>query len=135
LVETGVDNEQRVIKGLMVLPDRAVREMKPGDVAEYGVVRVADEVLMDLMKSGCGVTYQDAIADVVWKDIEGVRIPFASPATLWRMKQTPREKDIPDQLFLRDLLNKAAGSGESRPAASRSPGVVGWLKRLFGSST
>ena len=43
LVETGLDNEQRVIRGLMSLPDQAVREVKPGEVQEFGVVRVADE--------------------------------------------------------------------------------------------
>src|ERR1043166_304072 len=61
LVETLPENEARVIQGLLILPDRAAAELKPGEVAEYGVVRVADEVLVDLMKSGCGVTYAEAI--------------------------------------------------------------------------
>jgi hypothetical protein len=82
LVETGPDNESRVIQALMTLPDQAVREIKPGEIAEFGVVRVADEILVDLMKSGCGVDYADAIRDAVYREIEGVRIPFASPRTL-----------------------------------------------------
>src|SRR5436190_16624158 len=44
LVETGPANEALVIQALMLLPDQAVREIKPGDVAEYGVVRVVDDV-------------------------------------------------------------------------------------------
>ena len=40
LVETGAENESRVIRALMVLPDQAARELKPGDVAQFGVVRV-----------------------------------------------------------------------------------------------
>ena len=124
LVEVGEENEKRVIVGLMSLPDKAVREIKPGEIGTYGVVRVADEILVDLMKSGCGVTYADAIVDAAWKEIEGVRIPFASPQILWRMKQTHREKDVPDQLFLRGLLNKPAASiaGVSLPR---------WLRRWF----
>src|SRR5216684_2217391 len=55
LVETGPENEARVIQGLMILPDQAVRDIKPGEIAQYGVVRVGDEILVDLMKSGCGV--------------------------------------------------------------------------------
>ncbi len=86
LVETGPENEERVIKGMMVLPDHAASEIKPGEVEQFGVVRVADEILVDLMKSGCGVGYADAVRDAVWREIEGVRIPFASPQTLWRMK-------------------------------------------------
>ena len=72
LVETGSDNEARVIQGLLVLPDQAARELKPGDVAQYGVVRVGDEILVDLMRSGCGVDYADAIRDAVVREIEGV---------------------------------------------------------------
>ena len=62
-------------------------EFKPGKVAEYGVVRAGDEdeVMVDLMKTGCGVTYADAIADAVTFKADGVPIPFASPRTLWRM--------------------------------------------------
>ncbi len=101
LIETTPENEARVIKALLILPDRAAAELQPGEVARYGVVRVGDEVLVDLMKSGCGVTYAEAVKDCVVDEIAGVRIPFASPQTLWRMKQTRREKDIPDRLFLR----------------------------------
>src|SRR6266705_2975105 len=92
LIETTPENEARVIEALLILPDKAARELKPGEVAEYGVVRVGDEVLVDLMKSGCGVTYAEAIRDAMFFDICGARIPFASPKTLWKMKQTPRAR-------------------------------------------
>ena len=101
LVQTGPDNEARVIQGLLSLPDQAARELKPGEVDEYGIVRVGDEILVDLMRSGCGVDYAEAVRDAVVRELEGVPIPFASPPTLWRMKQTVREKDAPDRLFLR----------------------------------
>src|SRR2546426_2832781 len=100
LIETTPENEARVIEALLILPDKAARELKPGEVAEYGVVRIGDEVLVDLMKSGCGVAYAEAIRDAIFFDINGTRIPFASPKTLWKMKQTPRAKDIPDKLYL-----------------------------------
>jgi hypothetical protein len=132
LVETGVENETRVIKGMMSLPDKVAREVKPGEVAEYGVVRVGDEILVDLMKSGCGVTYADAIQDAVWREVEGVRIPFASPKTLWRMKQTRRAKDIPDQIFLRNLFAEQGIELEPSPTPDPDPGLPAWLKRLFG---
>jgi hypothetical protein len=134
LVETGTDNESRVIQALMVLPDQAVRELKPGEIGEFGVVRVADEIMVDLMKSGCGVSYVDAIQDAVYREIEGVRIPFASPRTLWRMKQTVREKDVPDRLFLRKLLEAQGIQVEEKSGtqAARSKNLRAWLKRIFG---
>jgi hypothetical protein len=131
VVETSAANEARVIHALMTLPDQAVREVVPGDVAEYGVVRVADEILVDLMKSGCGVDYHEAIRDAVFHEVEGVRIPFASPQTLWRMKQTHREKDIPDRMFLRQWL-EARGIPVVEKSSTPSEGLHGWLNRTFG---
>jgi len=81
LIETTADNEARVINALLVLPDKAAAELKPGEVGQYGVVRVGDDVLVDLMKSGCGVTYAEAIKDAVLYEVDGVRIPFASAAS------------------------------------------------------
>lgn len=131
VIQTGVENETLVIKALMSLPDQAVREIKPGEVEEFGVVRVADEILVDLMKSGCGVDYAEAMRDVIHHEVNGVRIPFASPQTLWRMKQTHREKDIPDRLFLRRLLAAQGIIVEEKPLPPRG-GLGGWLKRELG---
>ncbi|PWU15919.1 MAG: hypothetical protein C5B50_14515 [Verrucomicrobia bacterium] len=131
LIETGPENEARVFRALMTLPDQAVRELKPGEVAEYGVVRVGDEILVDLMKSGCGVTYSDAIQDTVWHEIDGVRVPFASPQTLWRMKQTRREKDVPDRLFLRKLLDAQISGSRTEIESAQPKGIFGWLGKLF----
>lgn len=132
LIETGAENESRVFLGLMVLPDQAVRELKPGEISEYGVVRVADEIVVDLMKTACGVTYQDAARDVVYHEIEGVRIPFASPKTLWRMKQTVREKDIPDRLFLQKLLRPQGVRADATGSGTREKGLRSWFRRLLG---
>ena len=130
LIETTTENEAKVIESLLILPDKAVAELKPGEVGQYGVVRVGDEVLVDLMKSGCGVTYADAIKDAIVFDISGVKVPFASPRTLWRMKQTVRAKDIPDRLYLLQLL-KAQGIevDASGPKDSRDP-LTRWLQQL-----
>ena len=130
VIQTGVENETLVIKALMSLPDQAVREIKPGEVEEFGVVRVADEILVDLMKSGCGVDYAEAMRDVIHHEVNGVRIPFASPQTLWRMKQTHREKDIPDRIFLRRLLAAQGIIVEEKPLPLNE-GLGGWLKREF----
>jgi hypothetical protein len=89
LIETGAENESRVIQGLMVLPDQAARNVKPGEVAEYGVVRVGNEILVDLVKSACTITYAEAIRDADWKEIDGVRIPFASGSFVAHETDTP----------------------------------------------
>jgi hypothetical protein len=63
-----------------------------------------------------------------------VNIPFASPATLWRMKQTHREKDIPDRIFLRRLLEAQGTRVTEAAPAAQPPGLRAWLRRVFGSA-
>ena len=134
-MDTASENERRVFEALRILPDKAVNHLDPGDVERFTVVRVADEIVVDLMKSGCGVDYAEAIRDVVYREVDGVRIPFASPKTLWRMKQTHREKDIPDRLFLRKLLEAQGIRLEPLEEKTKKPeGLRQWLKGVFGTS-
>ena len=113
LIDTSLENEARVYKALEILPDKAVRELKPGDVSRYGVVRVGDEIMVDLMKSACGIEYAEAAKDLVIRNIQGVPIPFASPRLLWRTKTpTRRGKDIGDIAFLQEYFRQL---GEEPP--------------------
>ena len=102
MVARDPQNEARVYAALSTLPDNAVRELQPGDLQRYNVIRVADEVLVDLMSSAGGIEYEEAARDVAMHQVDGVPIPFASPRLLWRMKAgTHREKDAADLVFLR----------------------------------
>ncbi len=104
LVERSKENQEKVLHALEVLPDKAVLQVEKNDLDEYTVVRVADEVVVDLMLSTCGIAYSEAAQDIEFKEIRGVRIPFASAKLLLRMKQTYREKDIADRIFLQEKL-------------------------------
>ncbi len=104
LVRSTPENESRLRKALLTLPDQAARDLNPGDLDRYGVVRVADEIVVDLMRSACGIDYEAARGSVDVVRIRDVPIPFASADLLWRMKQTHREKDRLDRLFLEEKL-------------------------------
>jgi|SRR5579859_332476 len=104
LVEASPENFEKVRAAMMTLPDRAIQEIKTGELDQYLVIRVGDEFVVDLMKSACGIQYAEAAKDVLHITIQDVAIPFASPRLLWRMKQTHREKDALDLLFLSELL-------------------------------
>lgn len=109
LVEGSEENERKLRKALEVLPDKAVREVGPNDLKEYLVVRVADEVVVDLMVRACGVSYEDAVGEVERKVIDGVAIPYPSARLLLKMKQTYRDKDVVDRAFLEEKLRKRGG--------------------------
>jgi hypothetical protein len=110
LVDATPGNVARVKKGLSVLPDNAAAEVAEDDVERYTVVRVADEVVVDLMAKACGVDYEEAARDAEVIERDGVRIPVASPSTLLRLKDTPRPQDAIDRAFLEGVLRGRSGS-------------------------
>src|SRR5437588_4747404 len=114
VIATDGANESRVFSALSTLPDNAVRELQPGELQKYNVIRVADEILVDLMGSAASIDYAQAAKSVVVREVEGVPIPFASPHLLWRMKAvTHRAKDAGDLVFLRYWFKQR---GEKPPA-------------------
>jgi len=113
LVAADLENEAKVFSALATLPDNAVRELQPGELQKHNIVRVGDEILVDLLRSAGGMDYAEASKDVVVREVDGVPIPFASPRLLWRMKAvTHREKDAGDLVFLREWF---AERGEEPP--------------------
>jgi len=110
LIDASPENQAAVRKSLEILPDKAVSELREGDLERYVVVRVADEIVVDLLLSAGGVGYTEAQSETTIVDVGGVPIPFASPRLLLRMKQTGREKDALDLLFLRELLSQSPSS-------------------------
>jgi hypothetical protein len=108
LVDASPQNFERIKKAMLRLPDGAIKEVQPGELDQYVVIRVGDEFVVDLMKAACGIEYAEAKEQVVMATVQGVNIPFASPELLLRTKQTYRDKDGADRAYLRDLINRQA---------------------------
>jgi len=100
LIEDSPENQIRAKKALEILPDKAVLQLGDDDLRNWVVVRVCDEVVVDLMTMACGVSYKDGESEIEIHTIAGVPIPFASAKLLLRTKQTQREKDAEDRMFL-----------------------------------
>lgn len=110
LIDASSDNVARVKRALSILEDNAVREVADDDVARYAVVRVADEVVVDLMALACGIDYATAARDVELLSIGGVPVPVASLRTLIRTKDTIRPSDAADRRFLEERLRADDGT-------------------------
>ncbi len=106
LLEKSRENQVRACAALETLPDKAVREMEEDDLDRYLVVRVADDIVVDLMLSACGVSYEEASREIETVTIDGVAIPFASVRLLLKMKQTVRARDAIDRHFLEQKLRE-----------------------------
>jgi len=106
LIEPSEANCLRVIKGLAGLEDGAAAQLTPQDLLENVVVKVADEVEVDVSTQAWKVTYADAIGSACHVVIEGVRIPFLALDTLIASKETYREKDAWDRAHLLELKRR-----------------------------
>ncbi len=114
LIDVEPENQLRIKQALETLPEKAIRELGDADFRDYMVVRVSDEILVDVMTAACGIEYEEASRSVEIAEVAGVPIPFATPEVLLRMKQTYREKDIADRIFLHRKIAEREGSDPGR---------------------
>jgi hypothetical protein len=105
LIARNAGNQALIKKALEILPDRAIRDLGDEDIGLWVVVRVNDDITVDLMTEACGVRFEDAADGIEIEVVEGVPIPFAGAELMLRMKQSPREKDSIDRKFLQQLIS------------------------------
>ncbi len=121
LVDTSPENIKKVIDALACLPDKASLEMEPEDVSKYTVVRVADEVVVDLLGSVGDVLYDNSEFEI-W-ELDRLRIPVGTVDTLIRTKQGIREKDKTDLTFLLLLKHSQDNEQADEGPPSSTPGM------------
>jgi hypothetical protein len=103
LIPEDLENHARVIAALSELEDRAAAELTPHDFVENIVVKIADEVEVDVSTRAWTVRYANAIVTALKITIEGVEVPYLDLQTLIRSKSTQREQDKVDIQRLRSL--------------------------------
>jgi hypothetical protein len=108
---------------MATLPDNAIDLIADDEVERYTVVRVADEIVIDLMKSACGISYEEAAPRIERHSVEGVAIPVANKALLIRTKNTVRPSDASDVQFLRLRIAEEGNDSGRRSESSSSNNV------------
>ncbi len=98
LVESSKENVRRLKEALSVLEDNAAADLGLGDVEEYMLVRVQDEITVDLLGAVGDVRFENAGAIQV--SLGEVTVPVADLPTLIATKQGMRDKDRSDLRFL-----------------------------------
>jgi hypothetical protein len=105
LIDPSDSNIVKIKQALSFLPDNAAREVFPDDVQKYEVVRIADEITIDLLKKACEMTFEKAVAE--YFEFKGVRIPIADIQTMIKTKLGIRPKDREDLAFLKSILEES----------------------------
>jgi hypothetical protein len=96
LIPEDLENHMRVIAALSELEDHAAAELTPQDLVENLVVKISDEVEVDVSTRAWKVSYVDAIDTSLQATIEGVKVPYVDLQTLIKSKSTQREQDKVD---------------------------------------
>lgn len=106
------ENFARIIAGLSELAEHAARELTPSDFIEHVVVKICDEVEVDVSKRAWKVTFVEAEASALKVEIEGVTVPYVDLATLIATKDTYREQDRADLVALRRLAQRSCRAAD-----------------------
>jgi hypothetical protein len=112
LVKATRANGERIIRALSFLPSSAELEphwFAPDPDGNVENVRVADELLLDLLLTANGQTYESVLEHVRELDVEGVPIRVLNIDGLLKTKTDYREKDILDRQVLERILKDIGG--------------------------
>ena len=106
LLPSSIDNGRRVIKALNFLSSAG--ELQPewfaGSTKEPENIRVADELLIDLLFAANGETYESLQPHVRTLNVDGVDIRTLDIEGLLKTKTTYRDKDVIDRKALSQIL-------------------------------
>lgn len=99
VVDPTPETVEKIKDALSILPDNAAAEIEPGELNTYQVIRVADEIVIDLITHIGDVTVETA-GEATLANLDGVLIPIANIDTMIKTKMGLREKDKEDLRFL-----------------------------------
>lgn len=107
LVPPTGEQAERVIKALLVLPERASEQIDPKWFGEGETIRVADEFIVDLLFNACGETNKTLARYAEIVDLDGIPVRTLSLEGLLLTKQTVRDKGVMDRLVLQRAMDAA----------------------------
>ena len=106
LVEATEDNCRRIIAALSQLADGAAGELTPKDILENGVIKIADEIEVDVSTHAWKISYSAAAPNALRKTVSEVTIPYLSLDDLIASKETYRDNAAWDRARLVELKHR-----------------------------
>lgn len=106
LVPADKNTGKKIIKALLVLPDKCAKDIELSWFEEKDTIRVVDEVVVDIMFNACGETYNSLKKYAETIEVDGIPIKTVNLEGLVLTKKGFREKDIPDRLVLEKALKE-----------------------------
>ena len=104
VVAATAESGQRVKDALMVLPDRAAKDIEPAWFEDGQNIRVADAFVVDIMLNANGQTFDTLRSYAETIDLDGIAVKTVNLEGLLLTKQTMREKDVSDRIIIERAL-------------------------------
>lgn len=107
LVPPTREQAKRVIKALLILPEKASEQIDPAWFEEGETIRVADAFIVDLLFNACGETNLTLARYAEIVDLDDIPVRTLSLEGLLLTKQTVRDKDVMDRMVLQKAIEAA----------------------------
>jgi len=104
VVPATLQSGRRVKDALMVLPDRAAKDLKPEWFEDGENIRVADAFVVDIMLNANGQTFDTLNHYAETIDLDGIPVKTVNLEGLLLTKQTARDKDLADRIVIERAL-------------------------------
>ena len=104
LVPARREAAEPIRRALLLLPDRAAKNLAPEWFEEGEGIRVADEIVVDLVFRTCGETYESLRPFEELIDVDGVPVRTVNLEGLLRTKQSSRQRDVEDRIVIERAL-------------------------------
>lgn len=121
LVPATAQAGQRVKDALMVLPDRAAKDIEPEWFDEGQNIRVADAFVVDILLNANGQTYDTLRRYAETVDLDGIVVNTVNLEGLLLTKQTMRDKDVEDRVIIERALEVLRSRSRSDDSGGKGP--------------
>ena len=111
LLPRSLQTGERMKRALMILADNVAKDLDAAWFMEDETIRVADEIVVDLMFNACGETYESLLPHAAMIDLDGIPIRTLDLEGLLKTKQSGREKDRLDRLAIERAIDTAKKAG------------------------
>lgn len=115
LVPAKSSASRKIMDALLILADKESANLDPEWFNEGENIRLADEVVVDLIFKTCGETFETLKPYVETVDLDGIAVHTLSLTGLLKTKQSPRDKDVMDRVILEKALHVLQKKDDTTP--------------------
>ena len=121
---------KKVIDVLLLMPEKAAKEIDPSWFDEGDNIRVNDAYTLDIMFNANGETFESLAPYMEKVEINGIKVCVPSIEGMLKTKLTGRQKDVADEIALRRQIQAERELSGDTPAEIRKETIFRRIARM-----